>query len=68
MSDFGSSGVASSLIIAGVFLVPIVGWGALIGTVGLGIGYTFLMVGANQQFYPDGTRRPQARRKGSGRR
>lgn len=64
MSDFGTSGVASAMCIAGLVMVPLCGWYALLALVLLAFGYTILMSGANQMYHPDGTRRrqPQARR------
>lgn len=64
MSDFGTSGVASAIFIAGLVAVPFYGWSALLGLTLLAIGYTILIGGANQGYRPDGTRRkrPQVRR------
>jgi len=63
MSSFGSSGAASALFIAGLLAIPTFGWPVFLGMCALAVGYSILLGGANQAYYPDGQRRPQQRRR-----
>ena len=64
MSDFGSSGLMSALVVGALIVQPWLGWLPLLTVVGIGALLTYVLIDVNSRFNPDGTRK---RRPGNGR-
>lgn len=57
MSSFGTSGVWSCIVIAGLLAVPMFGWGPLIAAGVISVGGFELLSWANARYHPDGSLR-----------
>lgn len=63
MSTFGSESVGVAIVFGCAVAVPVFGWYPLIGAVIIVCGWAVLVTDANRNFNPDGSRKPQPRRK-----
>lgn len=63
MNAFGAGGLMLCFMIGGLMATLEFGWPALVSTVLMGIGFLRVLSIANNTFYPDGTLRPQKRRR-----
>ena len=57
MSDFGTAGPATAMVIGAVMLAPLVGWWAVLTALGIALILSCILCDVNARFNPDGTRK-----------